>query len=178
MLAYRGPIHLPTKDGLDDSSVKANLTYQVDLVSSAGSVISGAITNADVTACTDFASFASVFQEYRVLGFTVKYVNWYNGTYNATVTPRSGAMCTSHVSTIAAPASVDAVVQVADHKTWRTAGPLSVTWRARGTEEMAFTATTATSTHGGVQYYCTAANANVGYGTAYITFTVEYRSRK
>ncbi len=178
LLEYRGPIHLPTKDGLDDTVVRANLSFTTQVSANGAGLIAGYVANSDVTASTDWSSFAATYQEYRVLAVEVKYQNYFNGAYSASLLQGAGAMCSNHVSTISAPASLDAVVQVADHKPWRTSAPLVKAWRARGTEEMGFTATSATSTHGGIQYYATVGTPSAFYGILYITFMVEFRSRK
>lgn len=177
-MAFTGPIHLPTRDGLDDKGIRANLTFATVLNSNGSAVIAGYVASSDVTACSDWTSFASTYQEYRVLGFEVKYANHYNGAFSTTVIQRTGAMCTNHVSTISSPTTLDEVVQAADHKPWRTAAPLTITWRARGTEELAFTPTSATSTHGGVKYYSDVGTPSVAYGVLFVTFCVEFRSRK
>ncbi len=178
LMAYAGPIHLPVRDGLDDQSIRVNLTYTVEAGSNGGGILTGYFANSDVTSTTDFSSYASAYQEYRVLGMELKYVNRYNNTATTYRDAGAGAMCTSHISSIGTPANLDAVAQVADHKAWRTGAPLTVHWRARGVEEMVFNSTAGTATHGGIQYYCATGTADVSYGKFFITFLVEFRARK
>ncbi len=178
LTAYNGPIHLPTKDGLDDTPIKVNLSFTSQISASGAGIIAGYVANSDVTVSSDWSSFAATYQEYRVLGIEVKYMNYFNGSYSSSLLQGAGAICSNHVSTIAAPSSLDQVVQVADHKPWRTSTPVVKAWRARGTEELAFTPTSTTATHGGVQYYATVGTPSAFYGIIYITFIVEFRSRK
>lgn len=176
-LVYTGPIHLRS-GGLDSRITRANMCFSSNASSSAGGKFDGAWITSQATSCTDWSSFAAVYQEYRVVAMEVKWLNRYNNTYNATAAPGFGAMAVYHIPTIPTATSIDEVVQNSNHKLWNTGRPLTMQWRARGTEEMAWMTTATSSSHGGIQVYAEGASASTLYGCWILTFTVEFRGRK
>lgn len=176
-LHYTGPIHLRS-GGLDQRITRVNLNFSSNAVSSAGGKFDGAWITSQVASCSDWSSFANVYQEYRVVGMEVKWLNRYNQTYTSTVTPGFGAMAVYHIPTVPTAVSIDEVVQNANHKLWNTGKPITMQWRARGTEEMAWTTTASTSSHGGIQVYAEGCTASTLLGCWILTFTVEFRGRK
>ncbi len=103
---------------------------------------------------------------------------FYNTTYNASLLHRVGAAASVHYPNTSAPASLDSVVQ---HTTWRvmnTGRQLKITWRARGTEELAWAPVTTPINHGGFIYYIDGLTASAGYGRYIMTYLVEFRGRK
>lgn len=176
-LHYRGPLHLRS-GGLDQRVTRANVVLQSNASTSVTGKINGFWISSDVTSCTDWSSFANVYQEYRVVGLEVKWFNRYNDTYSATVTPGYGAQSVWHTPVVPTPTSTDEVLQNANNKLWNTNRPLTMEWRARGTEEMVWTPITSTSSHGGIQYYAENAIASTNYGMWVVTFCVEFRGRK
>lgn len=176
-LHYSGPIHLRS-GGLDRTITRANLCFNSNAQSSAGGKFDGAWLTSQVTSCTDWSAYASVYQEYRVVAMEVRWLNRYNSTYTATAAPGFGAMSVWHIPTVPTAVSIDEVVQNSNHKLWNTGQRLTMEWRARGTEEMQFTSTAGSSSHGGIQVYAEGCSASTLYGTWILTFTVEFRGRK
>lgn len=177
-VGYTGPVRLPTGDGRSTDSILVNLTYPAGKVVDSASEIKGYWANSDVISATDWSGFSSVYQEYRVLAFTVRWQNKYNQAYSATSLRLNGAMAVDKHASIAAPTTLDEVVQRSSYKLWNTGKPMSVTWRASGTEELTFTSTSGTSTHGGVVYYATGGTVASLEGIMYVDFVVEFRNRK
>lgn len=176
-LHYTGPIHLRS-GGLDSRITRVNLNFSSNAQSSSAGKFDGAWVSSQVTSCTDWTSFANVYQEYRVVGMEVKWLNRYNSTFSTSAAPGFGAMAVYHTPTIPTPVSIDEVVQNANHKLWNTGRPLTIQWRARGTEEMAWASTASSSSHGGIQIYAEGCTASSLYGCWILTFTVEFRGRK
>jgi len=175
---YRGPVRLPTGDGAADDSIIVNMTY-VD--PSPGGNVSGAMTgnrtNAGVTSCTDWAGYAAVYAEARVLGFEAHWIPKYNAS-GSVLAPGIGAIADSHVSTVASPASLDEVVQHTSHRMFHTSRDMKVKWRMTGTEEVTFSDTTVAPTvHGGIIWYVDGI-ANSVYGKWQFTYLVQFRNRK
>lgn len=154
------------------------MNFSSNATSSSGGKFDGAWITSQVTSCTDWSSFASVYQEYRVVAMEVKWLNRYNSTYTTTITPGFGAMAVYHIPTVPTAISIDEVVQNANHKLWNTGRPLTMEWRARGTEEMAWMTTATSSSHGGIQVYAEGCTASTLLGCWILTFTVEFRGRK
>lgn len=176
-LSYRGPIHLPA--GASDNAItRINLAYSTPIASSAGGIIAGYFSSNGVTTCSDWASVAALHQEYRIVGMELKYQNVSNMTYNTTLKPAIGAAAVYHIAVSSNPASLDEVIQNSDHKLWNSNQPLTLQWKARGTEEMQFTSTASTNPHGGFRFWLEGGSASTTYGYAYITFLVELRCRQ
>lgn len=176
-LHYSGPIHLRS-GGLDQRITRVNLNFSNNAMSSSGGKFDGAWVTSQVTSSTDWSSFANVYQEYRVVAMEVKWLNRFNSTYTSTISPGFGAMAVYHVPTVPTAVSIDEVVQNANHKLWNTGRPLTIQWRARGTEEMAWMTTASSASHGGIQVYAEGCTASTLLGCWILTFTVEFRGRK
>jgi len=173
---YRGPVILPA-GALDMRITSANMTTVTPASTTAGGVLVSFWPNSGVTGCTDWVSFANVYAEYRVVGMRLTWQNINNQTYDSARTSAIGAVGVYHYPITTNPASVDEVIQNANYKLWSSNAPLSIEWKARGTEEMAWIATTATSNHGGFRMYATGGTASVPFGSYYVTYLVQFRGR-
>lgn len=176
-LHYRGPIRFST-GGLDSRVTRANLDLAIAGDSNASGQIIAVFSSSDVTSCTDWSSFSNVYQEYRVVAMQLRWLPRFNATYTSSATPGTGAGAVWHIPTVPTPASVDDIVQNANYHTWNTGGSLAMTFRARGTEEMAWISTGFTSSHGGFSAFANGCTPSNGYGRWFLTFTVEFRGRK
>ncbi len=176
-LHYSGPIHLRS-GGLDALITRANLCFSSNATSSSGGKFDGAWLSSQVTSCTDWTAYSSVYQEYRVVAMEVRWLNRFNETYSSSISPGFGAMAVYHIPTVPTAISIDEVVQNSNHKLWNTGRPLTMEWRARGTEEMAWITTSTSSSHGGIQVYAEGCTASTLLGCWILTFTVEFRGRK
>jgi len=175
---YRGPVILPA--GPSDARItSANMTvYSGPGSSSPAGTLTSFWPTTGVTSCTDWASFANVYSEYRVVGMRLTWQNIFNQSYDSTRIPAVGAVGVYHIPITTAPATVDEVVQNANYKLWNSNAPLMIEWKARGTEEMAWIATSATNGHGGFRMIATGGAASTQYGAYVITFCVQFRGRQ
>jgi hypothetical protein len=101
-----------------------------------------------------------------------------NQTYDSNRTSAIGAVGVYHIPITSAPTTVDEVIQNADYKLWSSNAPLQIEWKARGTEEMAWTAVSTTSGHGGFRMIATGGTASVPMGAYYVTYLVQFRGRQ
>ncbi len=179
-MVYRGPIRLPTSDGLDQRVVRQNLSITQELASNASGVITGYVTGNDVSASADFASFEDVYQEFRILGLEMRWIPYYNGSYNATRTPSAGAAAVIHVPTTAAPTTMGEVTDYPTWKPFKSSSQLVLHWKMRGVEEAPFisTSTPSGANHGGLIWYLPGLTASQPYGRVVYTWLVEFRGRR
>ncbi len=177
LTAYTGPVHLPTRDGLDNRTTRLNLSISTTAGSGVTGEISGYFTT-DVTSTTDWSSVSSVYQEYRVLAMEVRYIPLYTVPVAGGNLPAVGAMDYVHYNGATAPTSLDQVLQNANHKVWHTHKPLAMHWKMRGTEEASWTYTGAAVDHGSIRWFVNGASASVNYGKFVITYLVECRGRR
>lgn len=174
---YRGPVRLPTFGGLDNKIDMVNLSYVVAPTTNASGVYAALHSTANVTSSNDWASFANVYQEFRVNAIQVKFIPKYNGAQSVLL-HNAGATAASHDGAVAAPPTLDAVVQHATFKTTRSCASHTIEWRARGAEEMQFYPTTTTAFNGGIITYFDNLTPSTPYGVLYITFNVAFKARK
>jgi len=179
-LMYRGPIRLPTGDGLDQRVVKQNLSLTQTFTSSAGGTLAGFISGADVSACPDYITLQTIYQEFRILGIEMKWIPYFDGSWNSTVTPSAGAAAVAHVPLSASPVTVSGVTEYPTWRSFSSSKTMTINWKMRGVEESPFIDTSAPSgaNHGGLIWYIDNLSATKVYGRVVYTFLVEYRGRK
>ncbi len=177
---YRGPIRLSTQDGLDTRTYRVNLTWSDTLVSDIGGTLSGYINGSDVAASSDWTAVADLYRDFRVLGIEVRWVPFYNGSYQASLAHGAGAIATVRAAQSAAPVNLDSVIQIATWKPMKTSAPATIHWKMNGIEEAGFSLTSSPSdqNRGGMVWYIDNLTASQAYGTVYYTFLVEARGRK
>ncbi len=178
--SYSGPVRLPTQDGLDARTLRANISLSQEFISNGGGVISGYVTGGDVGATTDWARFEELYQEFRILGVELEYTPYFNGAYNTARTPSSGHISVAHAPLTAAPTSSDQVIQYDTWQPWRSSQALRKHWRMRGIEEASFSPVAAPSAAnaGGILWYIAGLSASQAYGRVTYTWLVEFRGRK
>jgi hypothetical protein len=175
-IAYRGGI----RNGVENANtdlITVNLSTAYSQSSTGAGLIANVWKTDDVTASSDFASYAATYTEYRVLGFEVEWVPLY-GESVTTPAPGIGAQAIDRSNAIGTPASLDAVIQRVSWKTWKTNKPNKMHWKMSSVEEATFTNTSATVTHGGVVNYVGSLTPSTVYGNWYVTFKVQFRNRK
>lgn len=176
--AYRGPVRLPTNDGLDNRSTIINLSATGSATSSGGGVLSGTVGNDTVTTLSEWANLANLYQEYRVLAIQLDYVPNSNMTYNAAKVPSVGAAAVLHVPITGAPTTLASQLENATFKYLKSGTPLRIAWKARNYEELGFVSTAGSVAHGGITWYVDGLTAATKYGELVSTFLVELRGRK
>jgi len=175
-IAYKGSIRKGVEDANTDLiTVNLSTTYQQG--SSAGGIVANVWKNDDVTLSSDFNSYANTYSEYRVIGFEVEWVPLF-GESVTTPSPAIGAQAIDRSNAVGTPASLDAVIQRASWQTWKSNKSSKMRWLMSTIEEATFTSTAATSTHGGIVNYMAGLTANTVYGYWYVTYRVQFRSRK
>lgn len=174
---YRGPIVLPTNDGLDNRTTKVNVSRWATMSSSPAGVAAYSVSS-DPGSCSDWTSLAAVYQEWRCVGFQVKYVPFYKYAQVGGIGPSVGAVCNVHTPAAAAPASLDAVLQNATHKSVHSHTPWTMHWRMHSIEEAVWTTTSAATDHGSIQWYLNQMTSSSDYGLVHITYLIEFRGRK
>lgn len=175
---YTGPIVLPTRDGLDDTITRMNLTrvstFSTDSLSKAIYKVDG-----NPTAVTDWASIAAVHQEYRVVAFQVEYKPFWTTPFAGNPdAPGIGAACNVHVVNATPLASLDVAVQNTTHIKVHTHRPWKMAWRMHSIEEAVWNSTAVGVEHGSILAYVAAGTASFDYGELFITYLVELRGRK
>lgn len=177
MTAYAGPIRLNTRDGLDNTVVRTNCSIAVGVATGGTGEISGGFTT-NPRSTSDWANIQSVYQEYRVLGFEVKYTPYYPVPIAGGVLPSVGAMDVVHYSGAGSPASRDEVIQNATHKLWHSHRPLTMHYKARGFEELYWASTESDSDRGSIRWFIDGLSASSNYGVFTVTYLVELRGRQ
>lgn len=178
-VVYRGPVRSVAPKNPDDM-VTIGLSFANPVNGAASGGINYALYQKDCTSCTDWASCAAMYGEYRVLGLECEYLPHF-GWGNATVAHSAGFSIVSHSSDVfAVSPSLDQLVQHADWKAFNTGTPFKIDWRMSSVEEGDFNSTAAPSTVilGGIQLYAPAAVTVMQYGYAVNTFLIQFRDRK
>jgi hypothetical protein len=79
-LSYSGPVRLSTRSGQDSKPIKVNLSYSFNMSSDGTGVLKDQIRGPGLVTSTDWASYADVYQEFRVLAMALDYMPYFNGT--------------------------------------------------------------------------------------------------
>lgn len=175
---WRGPIRLQTHSGLDAQIHRTNLSQVSSFSSTAGGIIASYENTQNVQFTTDWAAVGNLFQEYRVLGLQLHWEPHYNDTYSAALAQSAGAISVDHGPVSSSPISLDEVTQVQTYRVWKSGKPLTLQWRARGSEELQWVPTSTTNNQGGFRWYISGLTNLTLYGKMYYTYLVEFRSRK
>ncbi len=173
---YGGPVRLPTGGGLDKRTTRANVSVATTMSTSAGGTAAGTFSS-DPGSTTDWSSLSAIYQEYRVLGFEVEYVPYETVPVSGSRTPGAGAMDYVHYAGATTPASLDGLLQNANHTSFHTHRPAKVTWRMRGVEEATWQKMSVAQDHGSIRWYIDGLTASASYGRFFVTYLVELRGR-
>jgi hypothetical protein len=143
-------------------------------------VLKDQIRGPGLVTSTDWASYADVYQEFRVLAMALDYMPYFNGTYDLNLIQGAGATNVVHIPLTSPPASLDEVVQHATWSPFRTSVPFHKEWRMFGVEESTFADVTFVTSvnHGGITFYCDGLTSASDYGRGVVTYLVEFRGRK
>ncbi len=184
LITYRGPLKLGVQN-----NVRTTRTNIVIVGAPAGNATTGMYMDygtSVVTSAAEWASFAAVYDEARVLAMQVHYEPYYNNTYAVGgPTANCGAVAVYHDATprvsggVTTFGSVDEICANPSWRVWHTGKSVSIGWRATGTEEMQFaTIAAGLPRHGGISGWIPGASSTSVYGRIYVSILVEFRGRQ
>lgn len=134
----------------------------------------------NITSCSDWSSFATTFDEYRILGFEL---DWIPSTDagNASVVHSAGLAITTHSPANPFPfTAISTMAAYADWKPFNTGKPLRLEWKMQSSEEAQFVTTSTTINQGFIGFWAPYATttASNSYGMLVVTYKVQFRGRK
>lgn len=176
LTTYGGPVRLPTGSGLDKRTTRCNVSVSSTFASSAGGTAAGTFSS-DPGSTTDWSSLSSIYQEYRVLGFEAVYTPYETVPVSGSRAPGVGAADYVHYAGATTPASLDGILQNANHTTFHTHRPCKITWKMRGVEEATWQKMSVAQDHGSIRWYVDGLTASATYGRWFVTYLVELRGR-
>lgn len=179
LVQYKGPIQ---RKAQQPQTYRVPLRQTYNISSAAAGYVEIFATTANATGCSEWASIAPLWREYRVLGLRLEYMPCYDmsGT-NRTCYP--GAIASYHGPI---PAWQGAVTSSSFNNTWLMEGSTTFhpcrsfvkEWRMGDVEEAQFFNTSASYSAGGI-YGVTGGttSASTVFGAVYITVLVEFKGR-
>lgn len=170
---YTGPLRRSPRAEPSMTTVTI-VIVQSSISTSAGGTLSNYLTTSNVTTATDWASFASAYYEYRVLGMRVEYVPRSPG---ATSSFCNGFIGSVHSTSAGVPVAASEVANLDDAKFRSFAYPWSHEWRMNGIDESGFLSTGSGSTFGGIVYYAPNGPATAIQGDIVVYYRVQFRSQ-
>jgi len=176
-IVYTGSIRAITRGVPKDAEV-VRMGYSTGLTgSSVGAQVQ--ISTANVSGCSDWTSFNTVFDEYRVLGFSITWAPRF-GDSTSSVNTSEGLVVSTHNPTN--PGPFTSYNQMLDYSDWRavhTGRAFTHEWRMASTEEAQFSTTSGTLVaQGWIIPWFIAATTSSAYGTLAVEFAVQFRGRK
>lgn len=176
---YRGPIRLPTGDGLAEDMITVNISRVVPEGSDSTGVMAGSITNADAAGSFDWAEYAGTYSEARVIAMQSEWLPYYDRTYTTSHTPGNGLIAVAHTTPVLIPTSISEVVQRTSHKAFYSGSSIVIHYRMNSSEEGAWSNTAGGPIgHGGFMWYINNLDASTVQGQFIHTFLVQFRNRK
>ncbi len=171
---YKGPvISAAGREQADLHSV--NLMSVVDLVSSAANLIQN-VYNDDPSGYSEWANFAALFHEYRVLGAEFKFYPQNRYSKSTTIT-RPMAIIVDR-STSAIVANYAGALNHPSAKLKSLDDPFESSWRMENAEESAFEQTLAPVAKHWFKLYADTLSASTTYGIVTIVLLVQFRGRQ
>lgn len=178
-VVWRGPIRAP-RDGTVSDAITVRLSYVNALQGGVGGV-GYAANNISVNTATDWAGYAAVYDEYRVLGFQTDFLPHFPGGNGSGVLHGAGFSLTTHSADSFVGPSEDVLVQHADWKPFYTSAAFKEQWNMDGMEEAAFLNVASAGTApllGTIVFVAKTATSAISYGWVVTTFAVQFRGRK
>lgn len=179
-LRYTGPIRLPTPNGADTSTIVV-----LGNISDAGTDGIGeavfTISNQDVTAAAEWALYASLYQEARVLGMEFIYEPRFHDGFTATDSiPPQGVIATSHTAQFdsTTPASPASLYEYGSARPFTLSRRMKMIWKMDGPDEAHFTPVTSIPSLGGFLAHTGSGTAGRSFGTYYTKWMVQFKGRK
>jgi len=175
---YHGPIRNVATDIPNDAIIiRMSIAYSSITGGSTGLVVS--LNNTQVSTLSEWASYAALYEEYRVLGFEMDYLPNYPGG-NSAVVHGSGVRFTTHSSDTFVTPSLATCVQHANWKPFYSGVQFKEEWKMASIEEAGFYNTSNPSTLllGECFAIAPTCSSTSAYGQIIGTFVVQFRGRK
>lgn len=173
VMAYKGPIRLKSTQNATSETYVINLSYTVDLSSSAAGVIN-AVYGSDPSGSAEYASVAALWHEYRVMGMSVSYlpINRYN--YSNTATNVVALFDTATSSALTGYDEAWAHSSAVPHM---LTDPFSLKFRSSGDPMMSWTPTTSPGSSFWFKAYGNGCSLTSTYGKLYFQLLVQFKNR-
>jgi hypothetical protein len=172
-LSYSGPLKIPQGAEQNDTTVML-LSAAATLSSSAGGVIDLVINN-DPSGYTDWSSFATIYDEFRVLSMEFKYVP--RNRYSKTTTTCIPVFQVIDRDSVGALSSVNATVQYSSCKIRSVEDPFTEIIRMIGTPGAQFITTASPTWTFSAKFYQSGYSASTNYGDFLIHILVQFRGK-
>jgi hypothetical protein len=173
-ITYRGPV-IPA-DARGDLDVHTQLVaFTGTLGSSGAGAISSYLVN-DISASSDWAGFAAIYKEYRILAQKVEYLP--HNRYSKTTTVCAPfTVAIDHSGSTTTPVSHQELIQYSSARKKSIEDPWSMTAKMSGTEEAQYLPTTTTTPRYGFKIFADSLSASTTYGRYYFYWLVQFRGR-
>jgi len=179
-LAYRGPVR-PRNEASGTQVNLFRLSNTATVATSAGGVVGVYYAN-DASGVAEWSNFAAVFQEYRVIALSVRYVprvNLVADLVSSTVTHGEICWYTARTTAVVTPATTLALAYEFAGSRVRPANRVSShSWKMAGVEESVWTPVSAPVKRGGVVFTVFEAPASVTIGNVLLDYLVQFRARQ
>lgn len=183
LIVYRGPIlsSRPT----EPQAVRVTLKFRYSVTAASAGYIETYLQTNNVLNSAEWATYANIWREYRILGIRFDYRNFYDkgGYPGSSLQYSTGAIAPYHGLP---PSFQGAVTTGTDLAVWQMDGSVpfhpgtntAVEWRMQDVEEAQFFNTSASATClGGIYAMVPNATAGKQYGTLYASWLVEFKGR-
>lgn len=176
LIVYRGPVRVPYSGVPNDEMVVTLGRFFA--LSGSTSLGLQASFNSLATSTTEWAGYAALYDEFRVLAFESKWCPHY-GWGNTSVNHGSGLWITSHQSTTIAPfTSLNQMLEYSDWTEFHTGKNSTISWKMAATEEAQFQGTASPVSVGQiVGFIPIATTSSIPYGNIYASWRIQFRGR-
>ncbi len=189
MMVYKGPVALLsdiTEPVVKRFLLKNALSFNSSLTLGgwAGNIgtYTGTGQGTGLSNCPDWASFAAIYEEFRVLGIEVHYEpkNQFASTaaFGAGQSPIAVAGVHTNAGVVTPSAYTD-VITYENSELHNTARPFTYSWKMSGAEEAGFESTSSASNHGSIIMFADGLPTTVTQvGLYYVKWLVEFRQTR
>jgi len=181
MVVYKGPI---TARPAAQPPVRLLLKNKYFATSNSAGFLEVWNATSQATSLPEWASFAGLYREYRVLGLRFEYAPAYDsgGYIGSSNTLSVGSAAVYHGPQ---PAWTGAVTSSSDLNTWMMEGAkpfhpgksLVLEWRMNDVEEAQFFSTSSSYQSGGIYALVPTVTASRTYGSVFVSFLIEFKGR-
>lgn len=160
-----------------NQTVRVNLTQNQGLTTTAGSVFYGSYSSTLCSSCTEWASYAARYEEFRVLGLKIHFVPLYQVNTAALTIPQGAYGTTRDVALT--PTSLSQVAALADSQYTSLSKSWTKSIRASDIEELLYTQTSAPGTINvmSIAVAFQSGTASTGFGLVFVDILAEFKSK-
>lgn len=177
--AYRGPLRMPTRTG-DEDTIVARLVTGGNLTSGVTGLIAYNASN-DPSSSTEWSSYFALYEEYRCIGMTLRFVPFRTAYINAaSTTPLAFGVMVSAINRNSGVLSTGNPTAAWQHstavvKSIQQSRMISV--RADGPAEMSYANCSAPSPTWNIELTAAGLDVSTVYGGIFIEWYVQFRNR-